>query len=106
SRPTAPGGTRDRIPRCVTAARSDAARRRRAPARSRSDREALAALVAPALERQPPGARLHAGAEAVHPRALALLGLIGALHGRGDEYSGRPFFPPNAPCPGRRPRRR
>src|SRR3954471_10664405 len=47
-----------------------------------SDREALAALGAAALQRQPAGLRLHALAKAVCACALALLRLVGALHGR------------------------
>ena len=42
---------------------------------------ALAALVATALDGQTAGARRHPGAEAVGAGALALLGLIGPLHG-------------------------
>src|SRR5215210_2698978 len=44
------------------------------------DREPLAALVATALEDDATGTRLHARPEAVRAGALALLGLVGALH--------------------------
>ena len=48
---------------------------------ARSDGESLAALGAAALERQPAGRVLHARAEPVRAGALALLGLVGPLHG-------------------------
>src|SRR5688500_3045096 len=47
------------------------------------NRQSLAALVAPPLEDDPPRAGAHAGAEPVCTGALALLGLVGALHVRG-----------------------
>src|SRR3954468_22536053 len=65
-----------------------------APRRA-SDGEALAALGAPALERQATGLRLHALAKPVRPRALALLRLVGPLHGDADR-SGRGAPPPHA----------
>src|SRR5215210_1566866 len=43
-------------------------------------REPLAALVPAALQKRAPGAGSHARAKAVGARALALLGLVGALH--------------------------
>ena len=52
SRPTDPGGRRGRTRRCATDGRCAAARRRRAAARPRSDRQALAALGATPLQRQ------------------------------------------------------
>src|SRR4051794_25782089 len=49
--------------------------------RGRLDGELLAALVAAALEHGPAGTGAHPLAEAVGAGALALLGLVGALHG-------------------------
>src|SRR4051794_8878448 len=46
--------------------------------------QALALLVAAALEDEAPGLRLHALAEAMDASPLALLRLIGALHGDGE----------------------
>ena len=80
-RASGPAGRRARTRRCATAAaawpRGDAAVTRR---RHGSDGQPLAALVAAALERQAAGARAHARAEPVGAGALALLGLVGALH--------------------------
>src|SRR5205085_5949480 len=75
-----PGGTPARTRRCARA--GPAWLGGRPSCRGRSDRQALAALVAPALERQAPGACGHPGPEPVGAGALALLGLIGPLHGR------------------------
>src|SRR5258705_185615 len=72
-RPSRPG---------ATAGRASDGVRRGAERRPPSDGQSLAALGAPTLERQATGTRLHAGAEAVGAGALALLGLVGALHGR------------------------
>src|SRR4051812_9472715 len=44
------------------------------------DSQSLAALVAAALEHEPAGAGAHTGTKPVGAGALALLGLIGALH--------------------------
>src|SRR5580700_9215601 len=52
------------------------------PPSSRSGGQALTALVAAALERQPARARAHPGTKPVGAGALALLWLIGALHDR------------------------
>ena len=50
------------------------------PPAAASDRQALASLVAPALERQAPRARLHTRAKAVGTGALALLWLVSTFH--------------------------
>src|SRR5215210_4860875 len=71
-----PGGRRARTRRSATAGGDDARRSRPRPL----DRQPLAALVATALEDDATGTGLHASAEAVRPGALALLGLVGALH--------------------------
>src|ERR1700744_604076 len=50
------------------------------PTRGASDRQALASLCAPSLERQAPRPRLHAGAKAVRTRAPAPLWLVSTFH--------------------------
>ena len=85
-----PGEGLDRNPRCATSGRAGTATGTRA-ARS-SDRQPLATLCATPLDRQLATTRPHPRAESVGPRPLALLRLIGALHGsRGHrlaiEYS-------------------
>src|SRR5262245_15800385 len=85
---TGPAGTRARTPRCATAGDGEEARANAALQSDRggaggphaSDGQALAALVAAALEHEPAGTRAHTGAKPVGAGALALLGLIGALH--------------------------
>ena len=64
--------------------------------------ESLAPLVAAALERQPAGARAHAGAEPVRTGALALLRLVGALH---RLFAARCPTPPRPRARGRDARR-
>ena len=73
-----PGDRPARTRRSATAcAASESARR----SGDRSlDREPLAALVATPLQHDPAGTRRHLVAGAVGPGALALLGLVGALH--------------------------
>ncbi len=106
-RGSGPRGRRARTRRCATAAGAfDAARRRP----SALGAEPPAALAAPALEDVPAGARAHARAEPVGAGALALLGLVGALHRRGrPKYRERrghrspELFPRFARAPLRRP---
>jgi hypothetical protein len=90
-RSSARGDIRARTPRCArgvhrgtrAAAWSRAPRSPRLlPAAGFSGGQALAPLVAAALECHPPGSRAHARAEPVHASALALLRLIGPLHAR------------------------
>jgi hypothetical protein len=82
SRASAPRGKHDRTPRSSTdggASRGGHRLPRRGQPWLRS--QACAALVAAALEHRPAGARAHTRAEPVGAGALALLGLVGALHG-------------------------
>src|SRR5215210_8092602 len=60
-----------------------------------SDGEALAALGPAALERLTPGLREHALAKPVAASTLALLGLVGALH--GERRVGDAAAHPSAP---------
>ena len=83
-----PGDRRARTLRCATADRARHARGLIAcpPGSGLAStrplgRQALASLVAPALQRQPSGARGHASTETVRASSLALLWLVGALHG-------------------------
>ena len=75
-RASGPRGRRARTRRCATAGGACGAHGRP----SRLGGEPLAALVAAALEHVPAGARAHARTEPVGAGALALLGLVGALH--------------------------
>src|SRR5579875_2915002 len=56
----------------------------RAPATDHLHRQALAALVAAPLEHVTSGARQHARPESVRTGALALLWLVGPLHGKSS----------------------
>ena len=71
-------GRRDRSRRCATACLALGAAVQR-PSRT-SHSEALAALVAATLQREPAGPCAHSRAETVCSRSLALLRLIGAFH--------------------------
>src|SRR5262249_3719616 len=86
---TGPAGTRARTLRCATAGDGEQARptpplrpddRGRANGLHASDGRSVAALVGAALEHEPAGTRAHTGTKPVGAGALALLGLIGALH--------------------------
>src|SRR3712207_6300206 len=87
-------GRRARTRRCATAADGGAHRPRRRPL----DRQPLAALVATALEDETAGAGLHARAEPVRAGALALLGLVGALHGGEDTTAAALHRLVHSPC--------
>src|SRR5215210_2649976 len=96
-RPSAPGGRPARTRRCGTGARVWGGRAARwgAAGRPPSDGQLLATLRAAALQRDAAGARAHADTEPVRAGALALLGLVGALHGvrTGSETAGQSSVP-------------
>src|SRR4029453_15293995 len=73
----------------LTAARKPAATATR-PIGHRLGREPLAALVPPPLQKRTAGAGSHARAEPVCAGALALLGLVGALHVLASQGTRRP----------------
>ncbi len=72
----------------------------------RLGREPLAALGAAAPQHVPAGARTHARTEPVRPGALALLGLIGALHRNRESARAKVGCGPRAEGTRRRSKRR
>lgn len=88
--PNGPGDIHGQSRRCAKAARNRALARweaRGSP--TPSDGEALAALVATTLERHATRASRHALTESVCAGALALLGLVRALHWASNFSAGR-----------------
>ena len=83
-------GRRGRTRRCARAGVAGGESRRvdRCRDRPRLRGQPAAALAAPALQDMTARARAHASAEPVCPGALALLGLVGALHLEGVESRG------------------